>query len=256
LDANRDNQNASEPPEDARQRMVAELTALAGGLAHELRNPLSTMMINLQLLAEDLEDRRTDPETMRRRALLKVHTLRREAERLQSLFDKFLGLTGAYHLQRTETDINAVVAALAKFIEPQTRRNGIDIRLALTRDPLVFSADPNLLRQALLNIVINAQQAMPSGGVLTIATAWQGDDAVIAISDTGVGIAAEDCERVFQPFFSTKAEGNGLGLSITRRIIREHGGSLSFESEPGAGTTFTIRLPRRPSRGAEPETAG
>lgn len=221
------------------------MAELAGGLAHELRNPLSTMMIQLKLLAEDLEDVETHPIDARRRALLKVEVLRREAQRLQSLFDAFLSLTGPCRLGLKDVDVNGTVARLATFVEPEAKDKGIDVTLSLADDPLVCPVDENLLRQALLNMVINAQEAMPNGGVLRLATGIQGDDAVVAISDTGAGIALENRDRILRPFFSTKEGGNGLGLSITRRIIQEHGGTLSPESEPGQGTTFTIVLPRR-----------
>jgi two-component system sensor histidine kinase HydH len=228
------------------QRAIAEIAELAGGLAHELRNPLSTMMINLKLLAEDLSDTDASPEDVRRRALLKVDTLRREAERLQSLFDDFLNLTGPCRLQRAKTDLNAVVARLIEFFEPLAHSEGIEVRTVGTQNPLVCPVDEKLLSQALLNIVVNAQQAMPEGGELTLTTAVEGDQAVLTVSDTGVGIAQSDRERILRPFFSTKASGNGLGLSLTRRVIQEHGGTLSFESELGRGTTFTIRLPLHP----------
>ena len=110
--------------------------------------------------------------------------------------------------------------------------------------PVVCRVDEMLLSQALLNIALNAQEAMPDGGSLTLGLAIEGDDVSIRVTDTGMGIAPQDAERIFRPFFSTKAGGTGLGLSITRRVISEHGGTLSFHGEPGEGTTFTITLPR------------
>lgn len=220
------------------------MAELAGGLAHELRNPLSIMMINLKLLAEELQDRRADHEDVRRRALLKVGGLRREAERLQRLFDDFLHLTGPYRLQETDVDLNDIVRRLALFVEPSAKADGIDIELVIAPQPLICSVDEALLRQALLNIVLNAQQAMPDGGRLRLETDARDGDGLIIISDSGVGISDEDGERILRPFFSTKATGTGLGLSITQRIIHEHGGRVSFESQWGRGTTFTIRLPR------------
>lgn len=226
------------------QRQIAEITELVGGLAHELRNPLSTMMVNLKLLTEDLQDLDTHPEDTRRRALLKLDVLKREAERLQTLFDKFLNLTVSDGPELSETDINAVVRGLVEFFEPSAKNANVTIELALAPDPLLCQADEKLLRQALLNIVINGQQAMPDGGTLRIITDVQDNDVIIRVADTGTGVAREDRDRILRPFFSTKAGGNGLGLSITQRIISEHDGSLSFESEPGEGTTFTIRLPQ------------
>jgi signal transduction histidine kinase len=224
------------------------MTELVGGLAHELRNPLSTIMINLKLLAEDLENLGTHREDALRRAHLKVDVLQREAERLQSLFDEFLNLIGPCRLERARIDVNAIIVRLVEFFEPSAKSNRIDVRFAPAPGPLVCGVDERLLRQGLLNIVINAQEAMPGGGVLRIATEGHSDEVVIAISDTGVGVAGEDRERIFRPFFSTKAGGSGLGLSITQRIINEHGGTLSLKSERGRGATFMIRLPRHAAR--------
>ncbi len=245
------NKNSSESPDNQGHpeplRLVAELTELIGGLAHELRNPLSTMMVNLKLVTEDLEDLEIHPEDARRRALLKVDILRREAERLQSLFDQFLNLTGPYGLDQTPADLNAMVSRLVEFFEPSAKKDRIRIELALADEPLLCDMDEKRLRQALLNIVINAQQAMPDGGTLRIATGWEQGKVWIRVSDTGSGIAPEARDRVLRPFFSTKTGGNGLELSITQRIINEHGGTLSFESELGRGTTFVVRLPRCPA---------
>lgn len=228
------------------ERALAEIAELAGGLAHELRNPLSTMMINLKLLAEDLQDGNVGEGDVRRRGLLKIDVLRREAERLQALFDEFLSLTGPYSLQRTLTDLNAIVARLVEFCEPMMNAHKVRITQVAKVRPLECSVDEKLLSRALLNLAINAQQAMPRGGELTVTTEGDGAVAVIRVSDSGVGIADYDRDRVFRPFFSTKPNGTGLGLSITQRIIQEHGGSLDFVSEVGQGTAFTIRLPRSP----------
>jgi len=227
------------------RRAVIELAELAGGLAHELRNPLSTIMINLKLLAEDLLDMDVHPRDVRRRAVLKVDVLRKEAERLQSLFDEFLNLTGPYTLQRRDLDLNLVVARLVEFCEPLLGAHHICATVDAACDPPHCPVDEKLLRQALLNIVINAQQAMPTGGELRITTGMDGESAYLSVADTGVGIPHQYHDRVFRPFFSTKSGGTGLGLSITQRIIHEHDGTLTFHSEVGKGTTFTIRLPLR-----------
>ena len=222
---------------------VVEMAELAGGLAHELRNPLSTMMVNLKLLAENLQDTSTNFEDVRRRSLLKVDVLRREAERLQSLFDDFLKLTTPYSLQRSPCDLNKVVARLVEFFEPMLIASGIALRVALADGAVMVSGEEKLLRQALLNIVVNAQEAMPQGGTLTVSTSLEGGRGMIRVADTGVGITEKDRERIFRPFFSTKSKGIGLGLSITRRIILAHGGELTFADNLPRGTTCTISLP-------------
>jgi len=225
------------------QRLVAEMAELAGGLAHELRNPLSTMMVNLKLLAEDLNDDRAHPEDTRRRALLKVGVLLREAQRLQVLFDRFLSVAGSYGLDWSEVDLNNLVASLVEFIEPSAKDSGVRIHLDLAPGELTLRADSALLRQALLNLLMNAQQAMPDGGDLRVTTVRDAHHVVISVADSGVGIPDEDKDRILRPFFSTKSEGGGLGLSITKRVVQEHGGSIEFETQWGVGTTFTIKLP-------------
>ena len=255
MDQNADN------PEDAAlaaeyQRTIAELAELAGGLAHELRNPLSTMMINLKLLAETLRDSSAPIEDVRRRALLKVDVLRNEAERLQCLFDEFLNLTGPCRLQREPVDLNTIVTRLVNFFEPLATSAGIVLEVVGTDGPLPCPVDEKLLSQALLNVVVNAQEAMPEGGSLRITVEQDGAEAVISVSDTGVGIAEEDRERLLRPFFSTKPGGTGLGLSVTQRLVREHGGTLDFESKLREGTTFRIRLPRDGTPAGSAATAG
>jgi two-component system, NtrC family, sensor histidine kinase HydH len=222
---------------------VAEMTELAGGLAHELRNPLSTMMVNLKLLAENLQDNSANFEDIRRRALLKVDVLRRQAERLQALFDDFLNLATPYNLQRSSCDLNKVVARLVEFFEPMLKSSGVVLQVHLAAGPVLVSADEKLLSQALLNLMVNAQEAMPQGGTLTISTSRKNDYAEIRVADTGIGIAEKDRDRVMRPFFSTKSKGTGLGLSITRRIIQEHSGELNFEANQPQGTILSIRLP-------------
>ncbi len=234
------------------QRMIAEMAELAGGLAHELRNPLSTMMVNLKLLSEDLADTDVNFEDVRRRAIHKVDILRHEAERLQSLFDEFLNLAGPCRLSRKPTDLNAVVDRLVEFFEPLAHSQGVTVHTVRSGEAPHVMADENLIRQALLNIVVNAQQAMPDGGAITIETASEDDAVRVSVSDAGVGISDADRERILRPFISTKPGGNGLGLSITQRIIHEHGGKLTLTSEIGRGTTVTITLPR----GADSDSAG
>ena len=232
-------------PTTADRRTIAEITELAGGLAHELRNPLSTMMINLKLLTEYLEDTTASPEDIRRRALVKLDVLRHEAERLQTLFDDFLHLTGPYRLSRTPTDLMVVVDRLVAFLEPVFRSGKVEVTIIRPDQPLRCPVDEKLISQSLLNILLNAQQSMPDGGILTISVEALEDWGVVSVTDTGVGIAPQQRESVFRPFFSTKEGGSGLGLSITRRIIQEHGGTLTLQSQPGEGTTFVVRLPMR-----------
>ena len=245
---------------------VAELSELAGGLAHEIRNPLSTLMVNLQLLAEELRDLPEDVPgasvvrvaDVRRRGLIKVDAVRREAQRLQHLLDDFLRLAGPCRLNRAPVDLNRTIQDLVEFFAPQADAAGVRLRVVCHPGPLRCPLDEPLMKQALLNILINAQQAMPEGGDIMIRTRRHGQNTADAeISDTGPGIPPEMQGRVLRPFFSTKVGGTGLGLSTTHRIVAEHGGQLLLHSEPGRGTLFTVRLPlvdaasRRDSRSGQ-----
>ncbi len=234
-------------PDD--HRIISEIVELAGGLAHELRNPLSTMTMNLQLLAEDLRDDDADPEDVRRRAMLKVTLLQREAGRLQRLFDDFLHVVGACRLSAAPHDVRLIVRGVVEFLEPELARQGVTVSLDLPGGPMVIPVDEDLLRQALLNLLRNAQQAIAGAGQIAVSLVRAQDgsgDVEIAVRDSGVGIEPGAIERIFRPFFSTKPGGTGLGLSITRRIVQEHGGTLTVDSTPGQGACFTIRLPDTP----------
>jgi two-component system sensor histidine kinase HydH len=224
---------------------LAELSTLTGGLAHEIRNPLSTLKVNLQLLAEDWRDAAdAEQSDLCRRSLMRLDTLRTEADRLQGILDDFLRYIGHQELQRTRADLNEVVEEMLIFFGPQATAHKLQIRSALRGEPLLCDIDVPMIKQALLNLFVNAQQAMPEGGELMVRTSLdvQGR-ACVEVIDTGSGIPPEIQDKVFQAYFSTKREGTGLGLPTTRRIVRAHGGTMDLHSEPGRGSCFTIRLP-------------
>lgn len=231
---------------DKNQLKILELSELAGGLAHEIRNPLSTLKVNLQLLSEDLQEEPDGPYVdpdLRRRVLRRLGTLRVEADRLQLLLDDFLKLVGQSEINTQPTDLNEIVKHLAEFFSPKARELSVELRVALSSEPLICNLDSSLIGQALLNLCLNAQQAMPEGGELIVETSAQGKWAQIDVTDTGIGVQPEIANSLFKPFFSTKKEGSGLGLSLTRRIVMEHGGSIDFQSQPGRGSRFTVRIP-------------
>lgn len=235
------------PIDEDSQHKIIELSELAGGLAHEIRNPLSTLKVNLQLLAEDLQEGQPEAaidSNLRRRALQRLETLQSEADRLGQLLDDFLKLVGRQDLSAAPLDLNSVVQHLVDFITPRVQQQGIQLRVSLCPGRLRCLLDRALIQQALLNLCLNAQQAMPHGGELMIQTSADGAWADVDITDTGMGMAPDLLERVFKPFFSTRRGGTGLGLSLTRRIIVEHGGEIAVQSEPGKGSRFRVRLPR------------
>jgi signal transduction histidine kinase len=221
----------------------AEVAQLAGGLAHEIRNPLSTMALNLDLLAEDFQN----PDNPRdRRALQKIERLRKESQRLHDILENFLRFARVQELRCAPADLNEVVEELRDFFEPQAMAQGIVMRTQLDPDLPPTRLDVDLFRQALLNLLINARQAMPDGGELILRTRAEGAWCVLEVTDTGVGMTEEVRARVFDAFYSTRPGGSGLGLPTTRKIVEAHGGTIRVESEPGKGSRFTVDLPRRP----------
>ncbi len=227
------------------QDHLAELGQLAGGLAHEIKNPLSTINVNLQLVAEDLARLPGDEP---QRWLRRLENVRRESDRLKGILDDFLGYAGECELTRRTVDLRRLVGELADFFAPQADAARIVMRTTLPDQPVLCTVDPDFLKQAMLNLMINAVDAMGDGGELIIRLSADDDQARIEVIDTGTGMGAEDLARIFRVYYSTKKGGTGLGLPTTRRIVREHGGTLNVESEVGKGTRFTIALPLDPHR--------
>jgi len=233
--------SAEEPEITQRLRaQYAEISQLAGGLAHEIRNPLSTLSLNLDLLLEDFQN----PETLRdRRVLQRVERLRHEVHRLFGILENFLRFARVQDLKLEPTDLNAIVDDLRDFCEPHATTKGIVIRTRFAPDLPLVRIDRDLFKQAVLNLVLNGQQAMPSGGELILTTRREEPWIVLDVIDTGVGMTEEVCARIFDAFYSTRSGGSGLGLPTTRKIVEAHGGAIHVQSEPGKGSQFTIRLP-------------
>lgn len=234
---------------------LAEIGAMTGGLAHEIKNPLSSIGLNAQLLAEGVSDLPIDADA-KGRLTRRVGALRREVDRLKDILGDFLKFAGALRLDPRPTDLNAVVDELSDFFMPQSEAAGVRLRAELSPEPLVAPLDPTHFKQALLNLMLNALQAMnptgaprPGAGELIIRTervpapAGARAHAAVHVIDTGPGIPAETLDKIFTPYFTTKSGGSGLGLPTARRIIEEHGGALEVHSEPDRGTDFTITLP-------------
>lgn len=222
---------------------LAELGTLTGGLAHEIKNPLSTVQLNLQLLQEDLlADRTTAP-----RALSRLSTIVREASRLRDILDDFLKYAGRIELQRTELDLSQMLADLIDFLSPQAQLIKVQLRQIPSDRPVQASVDARLIKQASLNLMLNAMQVMPNGGELIVSATYNNSNAILTFTDTGPGISAEDQSKIFQAYYSKRKGGTGLGLAMTQRIAREHGGQVVLQSEVGKGSSFSIILPPQPA---------
>jgi len=223
-----------------RSDRLATVGELAAGLAHDLRNPLAGVSGTLHVLAGQLPD--TDPQ----QALLTE--IQSQIARMNKTLTDLLWHARPPTPQYLALNVNEVVEQTPWFL-PMASGMGIEMVKRLQPDLPLLRLDPNLLQQALLNILINARQAMPNGGQLTISTrrcpslTGKGETVEVAISDTGAGILEEHRSRIFQLFFTTKARGTGLGLAIAARIVEQHGGRIAVESEVGKGTTFRIVFP-------------
>ncbi|HEV8471544.1 MAG TPA: ATP-binding protein [Methylomirabilota bacterium] len=226
--------------------VVAERMATVGRLslkvAHEVRNPISAIELNAEML-EDIVRARSGVDMEEAGGL--VASIRDQVNTLDALTEEYLAFARFPKSHFEEESINHLVEELAAFVRPVAHRQGVTMHVET--DPLVpmMEIDRALLRQAILNLVKNGQEALSRGGSLTISSRATGDAVEIAIADTGPGIAPEVAHRVFEQFFTTKPQGTGLGLSISRQIIEEHGGELTWANRPGGGAVFTIRLPVR-----------
>ncbi len=237
-----------------RSQRLESMGTMAAALAHEIRNPLSTMSVNLQLLAEEYAEAQTPVE---QRTLKRARLLLTEVKRLDRIVGDFLSLVRGYELHPVTVDLEALITDMIRFVEPEARSQGIAVRFRPDPGARQVLADPTYLRMGLMNLVVNAQQAMAgqSGGELLIETVAREPFVEVQITDTGPGIAPEIQEKVFRPWYSTKTGGTGLGLPTARRILEELGGELRMQSEPGRGTRFTAVVPRAPRQLTQGEQA-
>lgn len=228
---------------DAHERLVeqyTELASLAGGLAHEIKNRLSTLNLNLQLLAEDFQD--ADTQTGRR-AGQKLDLLQREVRRLESILNDFLRFARVHDLEFEECDLNQLVRDTLASFSPAAQQSKIVVRENLLDSVPKLRLDSEFVEQALLNLLLNARNAMPDGGELIVKT-WADDQwAYLEVIDTGCGMNRETLAKVFKPFYSGRKGGSGLGLPTAKKIIEAHHGELCIQSELGKGTACTIKLP-------------
>ena len=236
--------SSAEPFTEAeRQRLLdqyAEIATLAGALAHEIKNPLSTISMNLELLAEDLEGAESPRE---RRMQAKIQAVHRACKSLQNILDDFLQFARAGELHCEPSDLNLVVRDFIEFYRPSAADQKIEISPHLAADLAPVPLDPALFRQVLLNLALNAQQAMSNGGLLELQTRSQGERVCLDLIDNGCGMDERTMSKMFQVFYSTKRNGSGLGLPTVKKIVEAHGGTITCESAVGKGTRFTICLP-------------
>ena len=232
---------------DQRERLVqservAAWRELARRLAHELKNPLFPLQLTLENLIKAREMPGADFDEIFRES---TETLSAEITNLKNIVGRFSDFSKMPRPQLEDVDVADLLRKVSALYEPALKQHQPPIGFAcrISDEPLRISADPELLHRALSNLVLNAMDAMPNGGTLAIDAARKVDSVELRISDTGTGMTAEECERLFTPYYTTKQHGTGLGLAIVQSVISDHNGTIRVESMPGSGTTFVVELP-------------
>ena len=234
-----------ETPSQVTPDWDVDVAAMAGSLVHEIKNPLSTLSINAQLLLEDWKDASTPREE---RSTRRLHVMAAEVQRVERIIETFLRFTERHELDLQVADLNRLLGDLVEFVTPEAERDSVQIRLGVDVSVEPFPFDADLIRQVFLNLVRNARQAMQGrGGELIVQTRRKEKDGVAwaigEVIDTGPGIVARSVEKIFDLYYSTRDGGSGFGLAISKRIVEEHGGRIEVESEAGKGSRFSVHLP-------------
>jgi signal transduction histidine kinase len=241
-----------------RAENLASLTTLAAGVAHEIKNPLGSISIHIQLMQKAIAKNRElfgnahpdGTDSMGQQPVpyfdlldKYIAVVNEEIDRLNHIVVDFLFAVRPMDMNLREGDINALITELVEFVWYELEQNHIECELKLEKEIPLILFDERYMKQALLNLIKNAQAAMPEGGTLNIKTEKTDTDILISVIDTGVGISEENLSKIFEPFFTTRETGSGLGLTLVFKIIREHLGEITVKSRKGEGTCFTISLP-------------
>jgi two-component system sensor histidine kinase HydH len=230
-------QDAAQLPATEKRDLLARLLKR---LAHEIRNPLSSLGVHFQLLEEDLS---ALPPPVRARLASRLGTIHGELHRLESIVERFLKLAGPSALELEPVEINNTVLHVCELLRPEAAARKVGILAEVEPDLPLVTVDSVRLTQALLNLIINAIQAITGSGQVNVSAAKSGEHLLLRVQDTGPGIPANELGDIFDPYFTTKAEGNGLGLWIAQQIAVAHGGDLRAENAPAGGAVFTLTLP-------------
>ena len=215
---------------------LSAISRLTGGVAHEVKNPLNAMLMHVELAKMKLNHGDYDVQPQ-------MEVISNEILRLDRVVKTFLDFTRPVALNLTEVPLSAFIDEIADLARPQAEAGSIELVVSQSSEPVAVTVDADLVKQAVLNIVVNAIEAMPEGGRLTIESGVRGDHAEIRIADTGAGIPPEVRDNIYNLYFTTKPQGSGIGLAMTFRIIQLNDGRIDFTSEPGKGTCFTVELP-------------
>ncbi|WP_455382807.1 two-component system sensor histidine kinase NtrB [Salinispira pacifica] len=223
-----------------RAESLASLTTLAAGVAHEIKNPLGSIGIHIQLIQKAIKGSGSvDPKTIEPF----IEIVNEEVERLNRIVVDFLFAVRPMDTSLEENDLNQVLSNLLDFVRYELEEANITLEEDLDENLPPLMLDEKYMKQAILNIIKNAISAMPDGGTLRAATERKGDDAILRITDSGEGMSEEVLAKIFEPYFTTKDFGSGLGLTLVYKVVKEHMGEIGVTSQEGKGSTFTITLP-------------
>ena len=229
-------------------RRLSASSRLTRSVAHEVKNPINAIVLHLQLLQNKLEQ--ADPDTRRH-----MDIIGNEIHRLDRVVQVLVDFTRPRDLRLEEVDMRSIVEEVAGLAAPDAERHGVQVARELPEEPLLVRVDADLVKQAVLNLVLNGVQAMAQGGTLTLASCREGDNIRTEVRDQGSGIPPEMQEKIFELYFTTKKEGSGIGLAQAYQIMQWHYGGVDFESVVGVGTTFRLRLPALVRSAAPTEAA-
>jgi len=218
---------------------LASLTTMAAGVAHEIKNPLASMSIHLQLMRRQMQGECASPDELKE----SLEILEEETERLNNIVSDYLFAVRPQDSRPLPGDLNALITELVQFLRYEMAEANVRVLPLLDESVPSIPLDEGSMKRALLNLIKNAISAMPDGGELRLQTKREGDNVTIIISDTGVGIPEELQGKIFEPYFTTRDTGSGLGLTVVYKVVKEHGGDLHMDSRPGRGTTFRISIP-------------
>jgi signal transduction histidine kinase len=233
-----------------RAERLAAVGRISAQITHEIRNPLNAIGLNAELLQEELESSATGD------AVQLVRAISREVDRLNGVAEEYLSFARLPRPQLAPQDLSEILSSLLDFLAPELAAARITVERDLAAAASGVKGDEGQLRAVFLNLLRNSREAMPGGGTVRVGVRAAGKALEVRVSDTGRGIPPGDLTRIFEPFYSTKERGTGLGLAFVQQVIREHGGTIVCESEVGRGTTFTIRLPAHADEVATTAEAG
>ena len=219
---------------------LASLTNVAAAVAHEIKNPLAAISIHLQLLKKNFTACNL---SINQKAQKHIGVIEEEIERLNKIVVDFLFAVRPLKFEFVPVDMNILLKNLYDTFFDEFNDSGIAISLSFSKELPKIQGDERFLRQAFMNVLTNAKSAMPNGGFLDISTKAVNDFIIVTISDSGQGILPEDMHKIFEPYFTTKHDGTGLGLTMTYKVIKEHGGDINVYSDYGMGTSFKFSLP-------------